>query len=66
MMNEDNKKFTREVKQDLLAIITRINSQIQETDSFTYDTDCDMMRTVRDQVIRSVDTISHFEYKELL
>lgn len=69
MMNDYNKDFTKEVKQELLTIVSKINLQIKQTmeeDRYTYDVDCNSLREIRGDIINSIDTISHMEYKELI
>lgn len=66
MMKEDNKKFTRSMREELLSIIKQFNTQIEETDFLVYDTDIDTLVVLRNKVIEAVDEINHLEYKELI
>lgn len=65
MMNQDNKKFTKTMREELLSIIKQFNTQIEETD-YMFDTDRETMRTLRNKLIEAVDEINHLEYKELI
>lgn len=65
MMNENNKTFTRTMREELLSIINQFNTQIIETD-IAFETDRDMMIILRNKLIEAVDEINHLEYKELL
>lgn len=64
MIMEENKQFMKETQKELLQIVTNCNNQLN---GVTYvDTDYEHIRELRNSIIKSIDLISHLEYKDLL